>query len=181
MYEKDVLLRDQSIIHLRSSEKHDFGNLWTMLSTLSEQSRHFLPNRFTQDELKTWMENIDYDKLLPIVAVTKSKDSEKPSIVALATLGFQQGEARRHKAEFDIIVHDSFQGKGLGTILTKCMVDIARERGLKKVYLKTDTRNERAIHVYEKLGFKIEGKLIKEHFHYLTQKYCDDYRMAILL
>ena len=181
MYEKDVILNEQSTIHLRSGETRDFEMLWMMLSTLSENSLQFLHNRFIRDEIETWMTQIDYDSLLPIVAVAKNQKTRKTGIAAFATLGFQKGESRNHKAEFDIIVHDNYQGKGLGTILTRYMLDIAREKGLKKIYLKTNTRNQRAIQVYEKLGFKIEGKLIMEHYNYLTQQYGDDYRMAIIL
>ena len=155
--------------------------LWTMLSTLSEDSLQFLHNRFIRDEIQTWMNHLDYDILLPIVAVGTDHASGKMLIAALATLGFQRGESRKHRAEFDIIVHDSYQGKGLGTFLTRYVLDIAREKGLKKVYLKTNTRNQRSIHVYEKSGFKIEGRLVMEHYHYLTQQYGDDYRMAIIL
>jgi len=126
------------------------------------------------------MINIDYDELLPIVAVVEEPDSRQ-RIVALATLGFQQGVSRRHRAEFDIVVHDDYQGRGLGTILTQHMIELARKRGLRKVYLKTSTQNLRAIHVYEKMGFRIEGRLVMEHYHHLKQEYGDDFRMAILL
>ena len=163
MYEIDIVLDDQSLIHFRPGVKQDFDMLWMVLSTLSEQSLQFLPNRFTQEQVKTWMSQIDYESLLLIVAEVKDNEKGKTQIVALATLEFQKGESRKHRAEFDIIVHDSFQGKGLGTVLSQYILDIAREKGLKKVFLKTNTRNLRAIYVYEKLGFEIEGKLIMEH------------------
>ncbi len=181
MYEKEVTLNDHSTVHLRPGETQDFEMLWTMLSTLSEDSLQFLHNRFIRDEIEIWMTHINYDSLLPIVTVAKNQKTGEKEIVAFATLGFQKGESRNHRAEFDIIVHDKYQGKGLGTVLTRHMLDIARDKRLKKIYLKTNTRNQRAIHVYEKLGFKIEGKLIMEHYHYLTQQYGDDYRMAIIL
>ena len=181
LIEQNVTLNDQSTIHLRPGKTRDFEMLWTMLSTLSEDSLRFLHNRFNRDEIETWMKNIDYDSLLPIVAVVKDQATGKTRIAALTTLGFQKGESRKHRAEFDIIVHDDYQGKGLGKVLTRYMLDIALEKGLKKVYLKTDTCNQRAKHVYEKLGFMVEGRLVMEHYHYLTQQYGDDYLMAIIL
>ncbi len=39
------------------------------------------------------------------------------------------------------------------------MIDIARERGIKKVDLMVVAHNERAISIYEKLGFKIRATL----------------------
>jgi ribosomal protein S18 acetylase RimI-like enzyme len=181
MIEKDVSLKDQSIIHLRPAEARDFDMLWTMLSTLSGDSLRFLHNRFIREEIESWMAHLDYGSLLPVVAIAEDRVTGKPRIAALATLGFQSGESRKHRAEFDVIVHDDYQDRGLGTALTRHMLDVTREKGLKKVFLKTNTDNERAIHVYEKMGFRIEGRLIMEHYHYLTQQYGDDYRMAIIL
>jgi len=119
-------------------------------------------------------------RALAIVAVVEEPDSRR-RIVAVATLGFQQGVARRHRGEFDIVVHDDYQGQSLGTLLTQHMIDLARERGLRKVYLKTSTQNIRAIHVYKKMGFRIEGRLIMEHYHHRRQEFSDDFRMAIFL
>jgi len=181
MWEKAVTLKDGTEILLRPGTSEDLEMVWEMLSTLSEDSLRFLPHPIKREDLETSMNELDYEKLLPIVAAIKNPPSEKTRIVALATLGFQQGISRRHRAEFDIVVHDEFQGKGLGTLLTQHMIDIAREKGLKKIHLKTSTENKRAIHTYKKLGFKIEGVLEKEHFHHLTKEYGNDYRMAIML
>jgi diamine N-acetyltransferase len=53
--------------------------------------------------------------------------------------------------------------------------------GLKKLYLRVQTDNERAIHVYEKCGFHIEGKLEMEYWNFISGEYGDDYQMAIFL
>jgi len=76
-------------------------------------------------------------------------------------------------------VHDDYQDKGIGTALTKHMIQIARKKGLRKITLKVLTQNKKAIHVYEKCGFKIEAKLQKENF--INGRYCDDYVMSVFL
>ena len=40
---------------------------------------------------------------------------------------------------------------------------------------------ERAIKVYERRGFRIEGRLERNHYNYITGEYGDDYQMTILL
>jgi RimJ/RimL family protein N-acetyltransferase len=90
-------------------------------------------------------------------------------------------ELYRHRAEFGITVHDDYQGRGLGTILTRYMIDIARERGLKKIDLMVVAHNERAINVYKGQGFEVEGHLRMNHFNKVLNKYCDEYRMGLLL
>ncbi len=40
---------------------------------------------------------------------------------------------------------------------------------------------ERAIKVYERCGFWIEGRVERNHYNYIIGEYGDDYQMAILL
>lgn len=178
MSEKIMTLKDESKVLLRKATQDDLDRVWEMFSTLSEASLRFLPHPIKREEIEFMMTHIDYEVLLPIVAVV---DENNNRIAAVATLGFQKGISRRHRAEFDIVVHDDFQGKGLGKALTQHMLNVARAKGLKKVYLKTATENQVALNVYRKLGFVIEGTLKMEHFHYLRKEYGDDHRMAILL
>ena len=102
-------------------------------------------------------------------------------MIASATLGFKSMELYSHRAEFGITVRDDYQDIGLGTMLTRYMIDIARKRGIKKVDLRVVAHNERAISVYEKLGFKIEGHLKMNHFNHVLNEYCDEYKMGLLL
>lgn len=180
MLERRVILKDGSEVLLRRGVPQDLEMVWDMLSTLSEESLRLLPHPLVREEIEQMMTDINYEELLPVVAIVGEADDQR-RIVAVATLSFHQGVSRRHRAEFDIVVHDDYQGRGLGTALTRYMVEIARERGLRKVHLKTSTENLRAIHVYEKVGFTIEGRLVMEHFHHLRKEYGDDYRMTILL
>ena len=76
-------------------------------------------------------------------------------------------------------VHDDYHNQGLGTVMVQHLLAIALKKGLKKVYLRVDTENSRAIHVYEKCGFRIEAKLEKED--YVDGQFRDDYKMAIFL
>ena len=94
-------------------------------------------------------------------------------------MSFNQAEALRHKAVLGLTVHDDYQNLGLGTAMTKHLLEIAGKKGLKKVFLLVNTDNIRAIHVYEKCGFQIEATLKKEH--YRNGQFGDDYRMAIFL
>lgn len=178
MWEKEIQLKDGAKVLLRPELVTDLEMLWEMFSTLSQESLRFLPNPFTRERIEGWVNNIDYNRVLPIVAIVR-EPSGRERIVASATLRFHQDEASRHKTGFGITVHDDYQNRGLGTIMTQYMIEIAHRKGLKKVYLLVTTDNERAIHVYNKCGFKIEGRLKKEH--YTNGEYGDDYRMAIIL
>jgi len=78
-----------------------------------------------------------------------------------------------------ISVHDDYQNMGIGTALLNHLVGIARMKKLSKVWLHVNTDNDRAIYMYKKAGFAIEGKLCKESC--VNGKYRDEYRMALFL
>jgi len=162
----------------RPKQSGDTEMLWKMFSTLSEKSLSNLVPPFTRERIESWTSNINYDEVLTIVAVIKEKNEQQ--IVGSASLKFNpQEETSKHKAELSITVHDDYQNMGLGTAMLKHLLDIARKKKLRKVWLLVSTDNDRAIHVYKKAGFEIEGELCKERF--VKGKYRDEYRMAIFL
>ncbi|HBV89633.1 MAG TPA: spermidine N1-acetyltransferase, partial [Pantoea sp.] len=64
------------------------------------------------------------------------------------------------RAEFQIIIDPAHQGKGLATQAAKLAMDYGFSvLNLYKLYLIVDQENEKAIHIYTKLGFEIEGVL----------------------
>jgi len=176
-FESTITLSDETKVLVRPELPTDTEMLWEMFSTLSPESLRFLVLPFTRERVERWTSSLNYDKALPILASVKEDGETR--IVAAASLTFCEAEAFKHKAEFGITVHDRFQNKGLGTALTNYMIEIARKKGLRKVYLKVITENTRAIHVYEKCGFKVEARLKKENF--VNGKYYDDYAMSIFL
>jgi putative acetyltransferase len=176
-YEKTLSLNDGTTLLFRPELSTDTEMLWEMFSTLSKKSLRFLVLPFPRERVERWTSNINYDKVLPILAIVKQEG--KTRVVASASLVFSEQLAFQHKAELGITVHEDFQNKGIGTALTKHMLNIAEMKKLRKVFLKVLTRNKRAIHVYKKCGFKIEGKLKKENFVY--RRYYDDYIMSVFL
>ena len=52
-----------------------------------------------------------------------------------------------------VLVHDSFQGKGLGTKFVEVLIEIARERGLADVRADVLTENEKMLGIFRRLGF----------------------------
>jgi RimJ/RimL family protein N-acetyltransferase len=176
---KEVELKDGTRILLRPEVASDLEPVWEIYRTLSSESLSYLPTPITRETVEGWIRNLNYESVLPILAVHRSKGRER--VVGSATLRFYQDEVNSHKAEFGIAIHDDYQNLGLGTILTKMMVDLARVKGLRRVYLDVVSDNKRAIWMYEKCGFSIEGLHVMDHFNVHRGSYGDDYRMAILL
>ena len=69
------------------------------------------------------------------------------------------------RAEFQIIIAPAHQGLGYAAKAVLLVMDYAfTVLNLYKLYLVVDTENKKAIHVYKKLGFEVEGELKHEFF-----------------
>ncbi|KEA51147.1 spermidine acetyltransferase [Mangrovibacter sp. MFB070] len=83
------------------------------------------------------------------------------------------------RAEFQIIISPEFQGKGLAARAAKLAMDYGfTVLNLYKLYLIVDKENAKAIHIYKKLGFIVEGELVDEFF--INGEYRNTIRMYIL-
>ena len=176
-WEMVLITKNGKSVKLRPEQSDDTEMLWKMFSTLSKESVSNLLPPFTRERVESWTSNINYNEVLAIVAVIEEKGEER--IIGDASLKFNPQKALKHKAELGISVHDNYQNIGIGKVLLNHLINIARMKRLKKVWLQVSTHNELAINMYKKAGFKIEGKLCKES--YINGKYRNEYRMALFL
>ncbi|MBU5594429.1 GNAT family N-acetyltransferase [Amphibacillus sp. MSJ-3] len=88
-------------------------------------------------------------------------------------------ESRHRNAEFAIMIDPGQQGKGYATEATRLLVDYGfYQLNLHKLYLYVVKHNEKAIHIYQKVGFQTEGELKKHYF--IDGQYYDGYIMGLL-
>lgn len=84
---------------------------------------------------------------------------------SLGYIGIFSIDPIHRKAEFGIMIDPKHQGHGYASIATDLAIDYAFSTlNLHKLYLIVDRINEKAIHVYEKMGFQVEGILKEEYF-----------------
>ena len=80
----------------------------------------------------------------------------------IATLSFAAGRRRRvrHSGEFGMSVRRSHWGRGVGSHLLDALVGWAdATRVIRKINLRVRTDNRRAVALYERKGFAIEGTI----------------------
>ncbi len=65
---------------------------------------------------------------------------------------------RAHVGEIGMAVRDDWQGKGVGSALMRSAIDLADNwLGLRRLELRVHADNARAIALYRKFGFEVEG------------------------
>jgi RimJ/RimL family protein N-acetyltransferase len=84
----------------------------------------------------------------------------------------------RHSGELSMSVRQPYWGQGIGSSLLATLIDWARDSGtVKKINLRVRTDNTRAVALYQRFGFRIEGTLRREIF--LDGTYWDLYWMGL--
>ncbi len=144
-------LSDGTEVILRPIKSEDEPMIGEMLATVSEQTLRFrffgnIP-RFDHDRLVRFT-NIDYDREMAIVA--ELNEGGKKRLIGVARL---TGDPERGTAEFAALIHDEFQGKGLGFKLTDRIIGIAQDKGFHEIDGYISCENTRMLRVAEELGF----------------------------
>jgi ribosomal protein S18 acetylase RimI-like enzyme len=102
-----------------------------------------------------------------------------PTIAGYAHLMFSNKSSRSHSCGFGIVIHQDYQKQGLGEILMKDVLKLAKDIGKKKVWLHVYANNKPALALYNKFGFKEEGRFRKEELK--DNKYIDVLSLAKFL
>ncbi len=92
-------------------------------------------------------------------------------IVGVITLSGSNRRRIMHKGELGISVKKQFWGKGIGTALMEECLKIAKQKGFKKIQLEVMSNNDRAIALYKKFGFEVEG--VKRKAVFVDGEYID--------
>ena len=101
-------------------------------------------------------------------------------IVGIANCAGGRRRGNRHSGMIGISLHPNYRDRGLGTRMMRYIITWARETGIiTRLELEVFTNNARAIHLYEKLGFVLEG--IRRNAFIKEGKYRDNMMMALLL
>jgi ribosomal protein S18 acetylase RimI-like enzyme len=82
-----------------------------------------------------------------------AKTSDLGSIIGLATLGVFYTPSGQHAHVEDVIVDELLRGQGIGELLVRFLLQLAREMGLKGVSLTCNPRRIAANSLYQKMGF----------------------------
>lgn len=153
-YVRSETLRDGTSITLRPIQPED-EPLWTdLLDRCSPESRQFRFRHVFQHathEMAVRYCFIDYDRELALVA-----ERDTPTGPQLLGVGRLVADAEHTSAEYAVLVADEWQGRGLGALLTRRCLEIARDWQVHTITAETSTDNVRMQRVFTREGFTVE-------------------------
>jgi ribosomal protein S18 acetylase RimI-like enzyme len=111
---------------------------------------------------------------------------EVPGEVAGGVGGFYKawrlpGRAHHVARLESLAVHPRLQGNGIARTMVLDALDHLRAAGVRRVDLLVESDNSRALHLFTKLGFEIEGTLRDSYKRASEAQYVDSYLMARML
>ena len=78
-------------------------------------------------------------------------------IIGCTSFNGNTARKMKHYGTIGISVLKEYWGRGIATALLEKLISWSKEKGIKKINLDVFENNERAIKLYEKFGFKLEG------------------------
>jgi len=157
---------DITVRRLSATDAEAFGQF---LAGLSERTRRlYRPHALDESEARRICASIDSDPALRLIATPKGENRIEAYV--LAEFEIPDDEKERY-ADYGIVlqdgldcriapgVADNWQDRGLGSALLGHALGALHRLGLRHVVLfgGTQVGNSRAIHVYQKLGFRPLG------------------------
>ncbi|MGE3756443.1 MAG: N-acetyltransferase family protein [Pseudobdellovibrionaceae bacterium] len=177
---KRFVSKSGSTILVRSATEADASHILSLAKSVIGEEIYQLTSasefRMTVDDEEKWIRNhLENPNHLLLVATLNNE--------VIGMLDFSNGHRQRiaHTGEFGMSVAKDFRGQGIGSFLLSSLFEWAKSnRNLEKINLSVHGNNERAVALYKKMGFEVEG-VRKKDLNYGDGKYIDTVLMGKFL
>jgi RimJ/RimL family protein N-acetyltransferase len=145
-----LALRDGTCVPVREIRAQDAPALRRLVGRSSERSiglRFFGPMKELSEEKARHFAEVDGKDRFALVALDPEDDGEIVAVVRYERKRDTDG------AEYAALVEDRFQGRGLGIGLTRCLIEAARQRGIKRLHALVLRENGRMLRLLRSLEF----------------------------
>jgi RimJ/RimL family protein N-acetyltransferase len=152
-YRKVKTLPDRSRLLLRPLAKEDKQALVDLFARASKEDLEFFrDDAGDASVVESWVDNLNLKRVYPLVAIVDDK------IVGDATLHFRE-RYHRHLAWVRIFLDRAYRRRGIGTLMLRSLIEVARTLGLQQLYIEIVTTQHQAIKALQDLGFRHEVTL----------------------
>lgn len=156
-YYKELVLKNGRNCILRNPEEQDAEEILSLMKLTSGETDFMLryPEEITMSvkEEENYLTNIACSPgAIMIAAVMDGRIVANGGITPIMDV-----YKCSHRAEFGISIEKAYWGMGIGSAIIEGILASAKQAGYEQVELDVVTENTRAIHLYEKFGFRKYG------------------------
>ena len=144
--------REIAIRTLRSDDRDDMLAAVGRTGAQSLQRRFFGVKRGFSEQEIAFFTNIDFANHVALVAL--AEEEGRPTIVA----GGRYVLVNPLEAEVAFLVIDAYQRQGIGALLIKHLIEIARSAGLQKIVAEVLAENAAMLKLFKRFDFKAGGR-----------------------
>ncbi|MEA2574620.1 MAG: hypothetical protein QOH93_1918 [Chloroflexia bacterium] len=170
---------DAASVVIREARISDAAGCLAFLRELTSESDIMIPGYPDEWEFPVHDEEAFIEEMLATPNCLMLVVEAEGRIAGILTCQGGKRRAMQHAAMLGISLHKDYRDRGLGHELMQRAIDWARSSHITRIELFVYVENAKGIHLYEKFGFKIEGR--RSHTYYHNGRYIDDYVMALLL
>jgi GNAT superfamily N-acetyltransferase len=152
-YNISETLRNSMRVTVRAIRADDKKALLESFKDLEDETlyrRFFAPKKELNDSELKQLTEVDFDRTVALV-ITHSAAGREKIIGGGRYIAFKDAEGA-DKAEFAMIVEEDYQGLGMGKLIFKHLITIARARGINKFEAEVLPANERMLNLLRKTG-----------------------------
>jgi RimJ/RimL family protein N-acetyltransferase len=175
---RSLSMRDGREAVLRTPRWEDLDDLLDMINSLVEEKADIARGeKLTREEEAGWLSSVlrrvETGEEFYLVAEVDGK------VVANSEISLGTGSFDTHVGGIGIAIKEGYRDMGLGTEMMRTLIEQAKTIGLDVLTLCAFATNEKAIHVYEKVGFMKTGAIPRKFLR--NGKYVDEVMMTLLL
>ena len=168
---KETIRINDSVLTLRAAETDDAEKLLNFLKQVSGETPYLIR---TEEKV-----NIPLEKELSFINRLNNSDTDFMILAFLddifignCSMASYPYNRQKHRADLGIALLSKYTDLGIGTILMDRLVSTAINNGIEKLELDVFSKNEKAIHLYNKYSFK-EYNRIPNYSKYKDNSYDD--------
>ncbi len=138
---------------LRPLSQEDKKGLVDLFARATEEDlEYFRSDAGDPAVVESWVDSLDLKRVFPLVAVVDGQ------IVGDATLHFGV-RYHSHVAWVRIFLDHAHRRQGIGLLMLRCLIDVARRLGLQQLYAEIVTTQPQVVKAFEDLGYRHEVTL----------------------
>jgi len=163
------------LVYLRKLEESDLERTWKWVNDPDIFFAIGVHAPITKTAQKRWFDELDRSNSKIVFAICLHEGNKHVGNVSLDLIDY-----RHRNARLSIFVADpALRGQGIGSRAMRLLIEYAFDfLNLHHLYCKTTAGKATVLDFYQKLGFKIEGRL-REH-EYIQGRYVDKIMLGLI-